>query len=194
MLRINLLPIRQLKKRAKARNQIVSFVTLLVFLLLILGAVGFLQSVKIKSIETSIASLEKEKKRYDPIIAKMKKMASEKDALQTKIDIIKKLKRDSAITVRILDEIAKKVDSKRMWLKSLKQSGSRLSLSGVALDNRTIAQFMDALKESVFISSVNLSNASLAKVSGRDLKRFELACTIISPKVASQDKATKNSQ
>ncbi len=194
MLRINLLPIRQLKKRAKARNQIVSFITLLVFLFLILGTVGFLQSIKIKSIETSIASLKKEKKRYDPIIAKMKKMASEKDALKTKIDIIKKLKRDSAITVHILDEIARKVDSKRMWLKSLKQDGSRLSLSGVALDNRTIAQFMDALTESAFISTVNLSNASLAKVSGRDLKSFELACTIISPKAASQDKATKNSQ
>lgn len=194
MLRINLLPIRQLKKRAKARNQIISFITLLIFLLLILGAVGLLQSIKIKSIETSIATLKQEKKKYDPIIAKMQKMAKDKKSLEKKIEIIKKLKRDSAITVHILDEIARKVDSKRMWLKSLKQDGARLSLSGVALDNRTIAQFMDALKESIFISSVNLSNASLAKVSGRDLKSFELACTIISPKETTQDKANKNSQ
>ena len=194
MLRINLLPIRQLKKRAKARNQIISFSTLLVFLLLILGAVAFLQTTQVNNIKTSITKLQKEKQRYAPILAEMKKFEQAKKDLENKIAIIKKLKRDSAITVQILDEVARNVDSKRMWLKSLKQQGASLSLSGVALDNRTIAQFMDALKKSPYISGVNLSNATLAKVSGRNLKRFSLACSIISPKEAEPKKAKKNSQ
>ena len=182
MLRINLLPIRQLKKRAKARNQIVSFATLVVFLLLILGAVAFLQSTKINTIESQIAQLKVEKKKYDPILKEMRRLETAKQDLENKIGIIKKLKQDSATTVHILDEVANKVDSKRMWLKSLKQTGASLSLVGVALDNRTVAQFMDALKESPFISGVNLSNASLTKVSGRNLKSFSLACSIVSPK------------
>jgi len=194
MLRINLLPIRQLKKRAKARNQIISFSTLLVFLLLILGAVAFLQATQVNNIKTSITKLQKEKQRYAPILAEMKKFEQAKKDLENKIAIIKKLKRDSAITVHILDEVARKVDSKRMWLKSLKQQGASLTLSGVALDNRTIAQFMDALKKSPYISGVSLSNATLAKVSGRDLKSFSLACSIISPKEAEPKKAKKNSQ
>jgi len=181
MLRINLLPIRQLKKRAKARNQIVSFATLVVFLLLILGAVAFLQTTKINTIESQIAQLTAEKKKYDPILKEMQRLEKAKKDLENKITIIKKLKKDSSTTVRILDEVANKVDSKRMWLKSLKQEGASLSLDGVALDNRTIAQFMDALKDSPFISGVNLSNASLTTVSGRNLKSFSLACSIISP-------------
>ncbi len=181
MLRINLLPIRQLKKRAKARNQIISFITLFIFLLLILGAVGFLQTARINSIESSITQLKKEKQKYAPILAEMKRLEKTKKDLENKISIIKKLKRDSSITVHILDEVANKVDSKRMWLKSLKQQGQKLSLAGVALDNRTVAQFMDALKESPYISAVNLSNASLSKVAGRDLKSFSLACSIVSP-------------
>ncbi|AGF77373.1 Tfp pilus assembly protein PilN [Desulfocapsa sulfexigens DSM 10523] len=189
MLRINLLPIRQLKKRAKARNQIISFLTLLIFLFLILGTVSFLQSTQIKNIESSIAELKREKQQYAPILAEMKKLEQTKKDLENKIGIIKKLRRDSAITVHILDEVAKKVDSKRMWLKSLKQQGANLSLTGVALDNQTIAQFMDALKDSPYISEVNLSNASLAKVSGRDLKSFSLACDIVSPPEESQKKA-----
>ena len=186
MLRINLLPIRQLKKRAKARNQIISFVTLFIFLLLILGAVGFLQTTKINTIESSITKLKKEKQKYAPILAEMKRLEKAKKDVENKISIIKKLKRDSSTTVHILDEVANKVDSKRMWLKSLKQEGSNLSLSGVALDNRTVAQFMDALKESPYISVVNLSNASLTQVSGRDLKSFTLACSIVSPKETTQ--------
>jgi type IV pilus assembly protein PilN len=189
MLRINLLPIRQLKKRAKARNQIISFVTLLVFLLLILGAIGFLQTTKINGINASIVQLKQEKQKYAPILAEMKQLEKAKKDLENKISIIKKLKRDSSVTVHILDEVAKKIDSKRMWLKSLKQQGANLSLTGVALDNRTVAQFMDSLKESPYISEVSLSNASLAKVSGRDLKSFSLACSIVSPKEATQEKA-----
>jgi len=183
MLRINLLPIRQLKKRARARarNQIVSFATLVAFLLLILGAVAFLQTTKINTIESQIAQLKVEKKKYDPILKEMKRLEKAKKNLENKITIIKKLKKDSSNTVHILDEVANKVDSKRMWLKSLKQTGANLSLSGVALDNRTVAQFMDALKESPYISGVNLSNASLTKVSGRNLKSFSLACSIVSP-------------
>ena len=119
----------------------------------------------------------------------MKRLEKAKNDLENKIKIIKKLKRDSAVTVHILDEVAKKVDSKRMWLKSLKQQGASLSLTGVALDNRTIAQFMDALKQSPYISGVNLSNATLAKVSGRDLKSFSLACSIQSPKEKTEKKA-----
>jgi type IV pilus assembly protein PilN len=188
MLRINLLPIRQLQKRAKARNQVVSFMTLIVFLLLILGAVGFLQNTKINSIEASITKLKQEKQKYAPILAEMKRMEQTKKVLERKISIIKKLKRDSSVTVHILDEVAKKVDTRRMWLKSLKQQGASLSLSGVALDNRTVAQFMDALKESPYIGRVNLSNASLAKVAGRDLKKFSLACSIVTPKEVTQEK------
>ena len=191
MLRINLLPIRQLKKRAKARNQIIIFFTLFAFLGLIIGAVAFLQTTKIKNIETSIAELKKEKQKYAPILAEMKQLEKAKKDLENKINIIKKLKRESSTTVHILDEVAKKVDSKRMWLKSLKQQGASLSLSGIALDNRTVAQFMDALKESPYISTVNLSNASLAKVSGRDLKSFSLACSVTSPKVQTQEETKK---
>ncbi|MCK5069354.1 MAG: PilN domain-containing protein [Desulfocapsa sp.] len=194
MLRINLLPIRQLKKRAKARNQIISFVTLFAFLLVIIGAVAFLQITKMNNIESSIAQLKKEKQKYAPILAEMTKLEKRKKDLENKISIIKQLKKDSSITVHILDEVAKKVDSKRMWLQSLKQQGKSLSLKGTALDNRTIAQFMDALKESPYIGGVNLSNASLKKVSGRDLKSFSLSCSITSPQEPAQEKEKKNSK
>jgi len=192
MLRINLLPIRQLKKRAKARNQISIFITLLAFICLILGAVGFLQINKIKAIETSITKLRAEKQTYAPILAEMKRLEQAKIDYEKKTSIIKQLKRDSATTVRILDEVAKHVDSKRMWLKSLKQQGTSLSLTGIALDNRTIAQFMNALNESPYISGVNLSNSSLAKVSGRDLKSFALACSIAVPQENTQEETKKN--
>ncbi len=181
MLRINLLPIRQLKKRAKARNQIFSFIALFIVILLMLGAVGFIQDTRIRSIEESIARLTREKQTYAPILAEMKRLEQAKLDLENKIKVIKTLKKNSAVTVHILDEVARMIDTKRMWLESLKQQGQSLTLKGTALDNRSIAQFMDRLKESAYISSVTLSSASLKKVSGRNLKSFSLGCTAVTP-------------
>ena len=181
MLRINLLPIRQLKKRAKARNQILSFFALFCIVLLVLGAVAFLQNSKMSSVTESIARLTREKQTYAPVLAEMKRLEQAKLSLENKISVIKTLKKNSSLTVHILDEVAKKVDVKRMWLESLKQQGQSLSLKGTALDNRSIAQFMDALKDSPYVNGVSLSNASLKQVSGRNLKSFSLTCTTNSP-------------
>ena len=82
----------------------------------------------------------------------------------------------------MLDEVSNLIDNNRMWLTALSQSGNQLTLTGYALDNETIAQFMDELRfNSPYVNSVSLSNSSLATVSGKDLKSFSLVCSVSSP-------------
>lgn len=102
--------------------------------------------------------------------------------LNNKIKIINKLKADSSLTVHILDEVASLIDNNRMWLTAFSHNGNQLVLSGYALDNQTVAQFMDELKfKSPFINSVSLSNSSLSAVSGKELKSFSLTCSVSAP-------------
>lgn len=181
MLRINLLPIRQLKKRAKARNQIISAIVVLCCLLLLLGLFEIWQKGKINAIQAQIADLTKQKDAYAPILADIEKIKKQKEELERKTAVIKKLRSDSSLTVRVLDEVAKRVDNKRLWLDSLDQSGATLNLTGVALDNETVAQFMDKLKTSQFVVDVNLTSSSLKIVSGKNLKSFVMSCSISQP-------------
>lgn len=181
MLRINLLPIRQLKKRAKAKNQIAIFCVILICFIAVLGLVGIYQASKIKSIESNIADLNKEQARLAPEIAAVDKLKKDKEELDRKISIINQLKAESSLTVHVLDEVANVVDNGRMWLTSFTQQGNSLSLTGIALDNQTVAQFMDMLKKSQFIQSVNLSNSSLKMIGDRSLKEFSLSCAIAQP-------------
>ncbi len=178
MLRINLLPIRQLKKRAKARNQILSAIVAFFCLLIFLGLLAIFQTGKINALTTQIADLTRVKDSYAPILADIEKIKKQKEELERKTGIINKLKADSSLTVRVLDEVANTVDNKRMWLDSLSQEGTTLNLTGVALDNETVAQFMDKLKESPYITDVNLTSSSLKVVSERNLKSFVLTCSI----------------
>ena len=190
MLRINLLPVRQIKKRAAARNQLLLAGMALFVLLFFLAAAGLIQSTVIGGIRSDIAALNSIKQKNAPILAEIKQFERKKAELERRIEVIKKLKKKSSLTVHVMDEVASLIDNDRVWLLSLQQKGASLNLKGVALDNRSIAVFMDALKNSPYINreSVELGNASLKKIAEKNLKAFSLSCSVtplkeeISPK------------
>lgn len=184
MLKINLLPVRQLKKRAKATRQLFGMALLLLLVLAFLATIGFFQTQKIDGLQNNITQLTKEKDSYAPTLKKIAELKKDREELTRKTEIINTLKTDSSLTVRVLDEVAKKVDNQRMWLESLQQDKSALKLIGIALDDQTVAQFMDSLKESPFVKDVALSSSSQKSVSGTNLKSFELNCTVSQPVVA----------
>lgn len=182
MLRINLLPIRQLKKRAKARNQIIGAFVVFCFVIALLGFVGVIQASRISGLNQEITDKTKEKKSFDKVVKELADLEKKRLDLNNKIKIINKLKTDSSLTVHILDEVARIIDNNRMWLTSLSQNGSQLILSGFALDNQTVAQFMDELKlKSPYVNSVSLTNSSLQTQLGKELKAFSLACSVSAP-------------
>lgn len=184
MLKINLLPIRQLKKRVQATRQLLGMGLLLLITLVLITAVGFFQVQKIDGLQADISRLNAEKASFAPTLKKIEELKKDKEELARKTEIIKKLKTDSSLTVRVLDEVADKVDNQRMWLESLHQDNTALKLAGIALDDQTVAQFMDSLKESPFVQDVALSGSSQKAVSGKNLKSFELNCTVAQPVVA----------
>ncbi len=188
MLKINLLPVRQLKKRAKAKTQLFGIIFLFILVLALLAGVGFLQARNIKSLESTVAELTAEKRTYDPILKEMEILKKAKLELERKTSVIENLEADSSLTVRVLDEVATIVDNNRMWITSLKHQQSSLTLVGVALDNQTIAQFMDNLKASPFVQGVSLKSSAIKKISGRNLKAFTLNCSVSQPKPKEAEK------
>ena len=178
MVRINLLPVREIKRRARAKRQITLFALAMVSLLALLGIIGFLQVSKEKQLQQELTKIHLEKQRYDKVLKQIKQLEEDKKLIEKKIDIIHRLKKESSLTVHILDEIANRTPTKRMWLTSLTQEGTTLTLQGIALDNRTIANYMENLKKSPYIQEVSLSNSSLTQYAGRNLKSFSLTCTI----------------
>lgn len=128
--------------------------------------------------QQELKKIQKEEKKYSKILKEIKRLEEDKKLLETRISIIGRLKAESSLTVHMLDEVAKITPSKRMWLTSLSQSGNNLNIAGMALDNRTIAKYMEDLKKSPFIRDVNLADSSLKGFAGRNLKSFSLSCSI----------------
>jgi len=182
MLRINLLPIRQIKRRARTRNEVIFLVAVLLFVLLGLTGAKFWQQQKVDTLQAEINQLNQKKNSYNPLIAEIGKLKKTKDAIEKKVKVITRLKKQSALAVHVIDEVATYTPENRMWLVSLRQSGSQLSLQGIALDNATIAQYMEEMSSSPYFTNAELSNSSLMDVAGQKLKSFSMTFTIVVPK------------
>jgi type IV pilus assembly protein PilN len=178
MIYINLLPVRKIKARIAAKQQIlVSSCSFVCFLVLIFGFAWY-QGGIITDLQNKEKKIQEEKKHYTKILNQIKSIDEEKKVLETRISVIKNLKQEASLTVRVLDEISSLTPSNRMWLKSLNQTSSKLDLAGMALDDQTIAKYMDDLERSTYINGVSLAKTTMDKYADRDLKSFSVSCTV----------------
>ena len=194
MIRINLLPIRQLKKKQRVRNEVFVFLASLALLLVILALVGFGLANKISGLKTDLAQLQQKKAAYQPILKKIDKLKRDKEILEAKVQAIKTLQMESQVPVRVLDEVANRTPSNRMWLKSLHHAGSSLKLDGIALDNEVIAQYMNDMNDSLYFSNADLIGSSQTVVAKTKLKSFSLNLTVSSPEKGGQHGEGQNQQ
>jgi len=191
MVHINLLPVRQIKQKAAARQQLVTVFLSFLLLLTVLGVIGFFQVSKANQLQHDITQLNTEKQKHAKTLKLIKQLEKDKELIEKRIAIIKQLQKSSSLTVHVLDEVANLTPADRMWLTSVTQSGASLTLAGMALDNRTIAKYMEDLKTSPYISNVNLANTSLKNYAGRNLKVFSLSCSTVVPGVQQVEKTEK---
>ena len=148
-------------------------------------------NVKVENIQTEVTRFEKQAQRVDAI----KKALT---ILNQKIDIIKNLETERREAVRLLDNmsqlVAEKAPSsasdalqtkdegqyKRLWFTNFQATGNNLNIQGVAIDNRTVADFMTRLEDSKLYTDVSLRTLKQTKIKDLYLKSFEIACTKVS--------------
>jgi len=156
-------------------------------LLSVLAVFGLIVHSTVGGLEDDIAGLEKEEKRLEKTLAEIKELEEKKAVIEKQTEIIDELKKTSALTVHILDEVANITPHERMWLTSLEQSGSSLKLAGMALDNQTVAKYTEELRNSEYITEVTLSSSNLALYAGKNLQTFVLSGTVSMPGSAEKE-------
>ncbi len=190
MIRINLLPVRQMKQKTQAIRQLaVSGIFIIATLVFSLLATGFL-STRVSGLEKNISELTALKKELQKTLDLINTLEEKKKLVEQQIGVVNQLKKKSQLTVRILDEVARRTPHERMWLTQLSQDSTSLKLSGMALDNRTIAIYLKNLKNSSYLTDVTLGSSALSEYGGRKLKKFSLTCSIVS--LEADDEASKD--
>jgi type IV pilus assembly protein PilN len=177
MIRINLLPIREQKKRESTRR-------MLSVLFLSLGLTAVVLIFFHLSLSSQISDLQGRIKDYQEEIQRLKidtkdvdKFKAEKEDLQRRLNIIYTLQRAKTGPVRVLDELATALPGK-LWLTSVKEKNGKMEVKGVAFDNQDIARFMTNLEKSGGITKIELIISQQVEKNELKLKEFTLSCQV----------------
>jgi len=171
--RVNLLPHRaERRKRAKQHFFVVSGGTALVGVLIV-GLMHSYYAERISMQEGRNAFLKTEIGKLDKEIAEINKLRDEIQALLARKQIIETLQADRAQTVHLLDELVKQMPE-GVFLKSVKQTGSRVQLLGYAQSNARVSTLMRNIESSKWLASPELIEVKAAPLDKRKVSEFTM--------------------
>ncbi len=176
MIRINLLPYRAAKKKENIRRQVsIFFLSIIVVLLLVFWHNNFLGG-RIEDLKKEISSTQAQVAKYKKINDEIADIKKKLEVLNRKIEVINSLEADRKEPVENLDRLYTLLVEQRMWYTSIEESGNKFKLSGIAIDNQTVADFMTRIEKSGKYDNVRLASIKQDKVQDNDLKlkQFDL--------------------
>lgn len=165
MIRVNLLPLKE-AQRAMGRRRQASLAALSVVVALLVMLTPYLMQ------ERTMGALDREITRLNSDIAKLNAQALEvrdlekkRGELQAKLKVIDDLKQKRVGPAHILEDLGGATPDK-LWLVDSTEAGGQATITGMALDNQTIAEFMRRLQSSKYFFEVDLVETSQSDLGG----------------------------
>jgi type IV pilus assembly protein PilN len=155
MIRINLLPHREQKRQARQR-QFVSMSIGLTVLGLALVALGWvILGAQIETQESRNNLLKAESAKLDDQIKEIDKLREQTQALLARKQVVETLQSNRTEAVHLLDQMVRQLPD-GIYLKSLKQSGSKIQLVGYAQSSARVSTLMRNIDSSPWLQSPEL--------------------------------------
>lgn len=182
MIRINLLPFRADRKKENVRRQVSVFLLSLVLVLIIAFYYNFDLSSKIGKLNKKIKETNAELTKYNEINKEIARIRKNLENLRKKMAVIEQLESNRYAPVILMDSLTQLLVAKRMWLDELVVDDKIVKITGIAMDEKTVADFMVRLQKSGLFSLVELKSVRRQEVQKTNLKGFQIICTKVMPK------------
>jgi type IV pilus assembly protein PilN len=190
MIRVNLLPHRQIRREARQRE----FGLMALFSAIAAAVVIFLGYTYITA---KIDAQAERNARLDAAIVKLDKEIADikdlKDQISTMLErkqVVENLQTNRSQAVVVLDELSRQLPE-GMYLKSIKQQGNVISIEGVADTNARVATLVRNLSTSNWMESPSLVEIKSVVVNTLKQNAFVLNVNIKVPKVETDEKSVK---
>lgn len=173
MIRINLLPHRAEKRKARQIQLIAFSVISLVMGALVVGFVHAAISSRIDYQERRNLYLKQETEVLDKQIAEIKKLREQTESLLARKTVVEELQTTRSDVVHLMDQMLRILPD-GVYLKSLKQTGNKIHLTGYAQSNARVSTLMRAIDSSPWLESPSLVEISATTANGARVSMFTL--------------------
>lgn len=173
MIRINLLPHRAEKRRAKQLQFIVLSAISLAIGALIVVLVHVAISSQIDYQDRRNAYLKQEIAVLDKQIEEIKKLREQTQSLLARKNVVENLQSTRSDVVHLLDQMLRILPD-GVYIKSVKQSGYKIALVGYAQSNARISTLMRSVEDSPWLDSPTLIEIHATNANGARVSEFSL--------------------
>jgi len=173
VIRINLLPWREARRRAQRQHLGVLGGMVAVLGLLIVGAVHLTIAGYISVQSDRNEFLKRENVRLDKEIEEIRKLKTEIAALLARKQITERLQADRAQAVYLLQELVQQVPD-GVYLKSIKQAGLKVNLVGYAQSNARVSTLMRNFGASPYLEKPDLVEIKAVTISKKRVSEFNM--------------------
>lgn len=177
MIKINLLPVKK-KRKAKplptflivAVGVVIASIAMVAYLNYFFGSRVEARKATVSANENMLAELAKKIKAVDDYEKRNAEYRKRKD-------IIEQLGRNTAVPVRILDEISTLLPV-GVWLTSMNITGDNITMKCSAFSNTDVVNYINNLKGSRILADVYLQESVQAQQGGFTIYNFGVTCKV----------------
>lgn len=177
MIRINLLPHREEARKARRQQFYVLGGLISVLATLIVFAGFTFISGYVDSQQETNNFLKTEIAKLDAQLDQIKRLKEQTQALLARKQIIENLQRDRGETVYLLSEMVSQVPE-GVYLKTLKQDGLTVNMTGYAQSNARVSALMRNLEASPWLENPQLVEVKAGVLNGRRINEFVMNVTL----------------
>lgn len=174
MTNVNLLPWREALRKRKQQQYIGTLSIVAIFACAIVGGIYFLFDLNIANQQSRNAYLQKEMLIVNAEIREIKKLKEKKADMIERVNLVRNLQNTRPVAVHLFDEIARSMPDD-LYLTQVSYRKQKLTLSGIAKNNRLIATLIRQLEDSDWLEEPNLTKIQTTK-SGES--QFEVSISL----------------
>jgi type IV pilus assembly protein PilN len=180
MIKINLLPVREERRKTVARQFLLMLAAAAVGSGVLSAAHYWWYRGQVQEAKEAAVRVQKDIDRFGPQLAQVEKFRAAKADIEKKLKVIDDLSTARSGPVHLFDEIATSLPD-RMWLTKMQVEGQALTIQGVSLDNELVAAFLTSLNNSPYFKDVELVETHAKELEGYKLNQFELSAKLSGP-------------
>lgn len=187
MIRVNLLPHRAEKRKARQLQFIVLSGISLVLGAVAVGLVHVAISTQIAYQERRNTYLNQEIAILDKQIDEIKKLREQTQSLLARKTVVENLQSTRSDVVHLLDQMLR-ILPEGVYLKSIKQTGNKIDIVGYAQSNARVSTLMRSIEDSPWLDSPTLIQIQASTTGGTRINEFSLTFNLTKQAAASEAK------
>jgi len=156
---------------------------------LVLGSLQAVSANRVATVKGQNNDLNKQIERTQEVVLEVEEAEKLKADLLKKLEVIKQLKANKAGPVHMLDQLSQATPEK-LQLLGLDENRGRVQLTGIAVSNEVISQFLSNLEQSEYFSDVYLNAIDQVDQEGVKLKNFSITARLVVPGTSQGDDQT----